>query len=79
MSTEDKRCSCATWQETSVNRGGQTEARNRVAPFEHFLSNFQRQTSQITETKITLTPRRPIRKPLLQHSSEGVISHVLSH
>lgn len=40
---------------------GQTEARNRVAPLQSFLNSFQRLTSQISETKTTLTAGMAIR------------------
>lgn len=38
-----------------LQRGGQTEARNGVEPLQRFLNDFQRPTSQITETKTTDT------------------------
>lgn len=52
----------ATWQEKGGNRGGRKEVRNGAAPLQRFLNDFQRPTSQITETKTTLTPGRAIRK-----------------
>lgn len=59
-------CSGATWQEVGGSAGGggvsQTEARNGVSPLQHFLNDFQRPNSQITETKTTLTPGMAIRK-----------------
>lgn len=72
-------CSGATWQEEGGSRGGQTEARNGIAPLQRFLNYFQRPTTQITETKTTLTSGRAIRRTCLQYSSADIISCVLSH
>lgn len=80
MSPEKKRCVLVLrGRKRVVADGRQTEARNEVAPLEHFLNDLQRPSFQITETETTLTPGRAIKKTCLQYSSADIISCVLSH
>lgn len=62
MSTEDMECVRVLRGRKRVVVEGGAEARNEVAPLQRFLNNFQRPTSQLTETKTTLTSGRAIRK-----------------
>lgn len=57
MSPEDVKCVLALRgrKRAGVAEWGQTEARNEVVPLQRFLYDFQRPTSQITETKTTDT------------------------
>lgn len=80
MSPENMKCVLVLrGRKRVVVEWGQTEARNEIVPLQYFLEDFPRPTSQITETKTTLTPGRAIRKTCLQYSSADIISCALSH
>ncbi len=75
MSPENMECVLVLRGRKRVVAGGvHTEARNGVATLQHFLNDFQRPTSQITETKTTLTPGMAVRKNCLQYSIVDIIT-----